>query len=74
MIASAAAVVGVCALFVVPRLHGQRPNPLSPHESATVTVDGARITITYGRPSKRGRKIYGALVPYGRVWMPGADG
>ena len=45
VIVSAAAVVGVCALVVVPRLHGQRPNPLSPHESSTVTVDGARITI-----------------------------
>ena len=73
MMISAAAIAGVCALIVVPRLHGQRPNPLSPHESSTVTVDGARITITYGRPSMRGRKIYGGLVPYGRVWMPGAD-
>ena len=73
LIVSAAVVAGVCALVVAPRLHGQRPNPLSPHESATVTVDGARITITYGRPSMRGRKIYGSLVPYGRVWMPGAD-
>ena len=36
-------------------------------------VDGAKISITYGRPSMRGRKIFGALVPYGRVWMPGAD-
>lgn len=73
MMLSAAAIACVCAFGVVPRLHGQRPNPLSPHESSTVTVDGARITITYGRPSMRGRKIYGALVPYGRVWMPGAD-
>jgi hypothetical protein len=36
-------------------------------------IDGATITITYGRPSMRGRKIFGALVPYDRVWMPGAD-
>jgi hypothetical protein len=36
-------------------------------------VDGARINITYGRPSVRGRKIFGALVPYDIVWMPGAD-
>jgi len=72
---SAAAVAGVCALVLVPHLHGQRgrPNALSPHESSTVVVDGARITITYGRPAMRGRKIYGALVPYDRVWMPGAD-
>ena len=49
---------------------GQR---LSPHESARYVVEGATITITYGRPSQRGRTIFGALVPYGRVWMPGAD-
>jgi hypothetical protein len=73
VIVSAAAIAGVCALIVVPRLHGQRPNRLSPHESATVAVDGARITITYGRPTMRGRKIYGGLVPFDRVWMPGAD-
>ena len=36
-------------------------------------VDGATITISYGRPSMRGRKIFGALVPYNKVWMPGAD-
>jgi hypothetical protein len=46
---------------------------ISPHESVTCTVDGARLTITYGRPSMRGRAIFGALVPYDRVWCPGAD-
>jgi len=46
---------------------------ISPHESVTGTVDGAQLTIVYGRPSMRGRTIFGALVPYGRVWCPGAD-
>ena len=46
---------------------------VSPHESISGMVDGARITITYGRPSMRGRRIFGGLVPYGRVWCPGAD-
>ena len=36
-------------------------------------IDGARITVTYGRPSMRGRTIFGALVPFDRVWCPGAD-
>lgn len=36
-------------------------------------VAGARVSIEYGGPSKRGRVIWGALVPYGRWWMPGAD-
>jgi hypothetical protein len=46
---------------------------ISPHESVTGTVDGAKLTITYGRPSMRGRAIFGALVPYDHVWCPGAD-
>jgi len=31
------------------------------------------ITLTYSRPVARGRVLFGALVPYGKVWMPGAD-
>lgn len=31
------------------------------------------VTITYHRPSVRGRRIWGALVPYGKVWRTGAD-
>lgn len=64
----------LCVGIVVPRLHGQYSRPrLSPHETSTATIDGARISITYGRPSVRGRKIFGSLVPFDRVWMPGAD-
>ncbi len=55
-------------------VEAQRPRVrVSPHETAASVVDGAKISITYGRPSMRGRKIFGGLVPYGRVWMPGAD-
>ena len=46
---------------------------LSPHESTAGTVDGASLSITYGRPSMRGRKIFGSLVPFDRIWCPGAD-
>ena len=67
--ASGAAVVVVLAVSAA---QAQRPR-VSPHETHTFTVDGATITITYGRPSTRGRKIFGALVPYNVVWMPGAD-
>lgn len=37
------------------------------------TVDGIHVSMEYGRPTKRGRDIWGALVPWGRWWMPGAD-
>jgi hypothetical protein len=46
---------------------------LSPHESTSATIDGANVQIVYGRPAMRGRKIFGGLIQYGRVWTPGAD-
>ena len=36
-------------------------------------VGGTRIEAMYIRPVARGREIWGALVPYGRVWTPSAD-
>jgi hypothetical protein len=51
----------------------QERQRLSPHETVSATVDGARISITYGRPYMKGRKIMGGLVPYGQVWRTGAD-
>ena len=45
----------------------------SPHEKVSATIGGAHVTIEYGRPYMRGRKIVGGLVPYGRVWRTGAD-
>lgn len=65
-------------IFCTPVLAGQR-NLLprdqrpSPHELHTFTIDGRAIDIDYGRPFKRGRRIWGGLVPWGRWWMPGAD-
>jgi len=51
---------------------GQQP-PKSPHESTSAEIDGHKITITYGRPSLRGRKMIGDHEPYGKVWRTGAD-
>jgi len=45
----------------------------SPHESVSAKIDGATMTIEYGRPYMRGRTIFGGLVPYQIVWCPGAD-
>lgn len=36
-------------------------------------VNGTRIEITYRRPVARGRALFGALVPWGRIWTPSAD-
>jgi Protein of unknown function (DUF2911) len=61
----------VAASFIAAgTLHAQR---VSPHETASGTVDGAKISVTYGRPYAKGRKIVGGLVPYGQPWRTGAD-
>src|SRR5512147_1408414 len=51
----------------------QGQKPLSPPAETSVTVDGKAITIKYSAPSMRGRKIFGELVPYGKVWRAGAN-
>lgn len=45
----------------------------SPPETATVNLNGKTITVNYGAPSTRGRKIMGELVPFGQVWRTGAN-
>lgn len=45
----------------------------SPHADVTATVGGKKITISYGRPFKKGREIWGGLVPWDQVWRTGAD-
>ena len=46
---------------------------LSPPKTASVTIDGKKITIGYGAPSARGRRVMGYLVPFGEVWCTGAN-
>ncbi|HKP29742.1 MAG TPA: DUF2911 domain-containing protein [Gemmatimonadales bacterium] len=46
---------------------------LSPRDTARATVDGARIEVDYSRPARRGRLIFGNVVPLGHVWRAGAD-
>lgn len=46
---------------------------LSQHGSVMQQIAATSITIDYNRPVARGRDLFGALVPYDRVWCPGAD-
>jgi hypothetical protein len=41
----------------------------SPHD----TVSNGTVTVTYGRPYKNNRDIFGGLEPYGKTWRVGAD-
>lgn len=52
-----------------------QPNkPASPPGEATLKfADGKTVSVQYSRPSMRGRKIFGGLVPYDQVWRTGAN-
>jgi len=45
----------------------------SEHGVTAQTIDGTTLTVEYHRPSARGRALFGALVPWGVVWTPGAN-
>ena len=71
-------ILSVSLLAALPAL-GQEKQRVSPHETVTADVDGATITIVYGRPYSKDpksgapRKIWGGVVPYAKVWRTGAD-
>jgi hypothetical protein len=52
---------------------GQSFGALSGRGGTESTVHGAEIVVDYGTPLKRGREIWGALVPFGEVWRTGAN-
>jgi len=46
---------------------------ISPKASVSQTIGFTDVTISYGRPGVKGRKIWGGLVPYDKVWRAGAN-
>jgi hypothetical protein len=47
--------------------------PASQRQTITQNVALTKFEIAYGRPVARGRELWGKLVPWNEVWMPGAD-
>jgi hypothetical protein len=52
---------------------GDKSKRPSPPATATGKIGSATVTIDYSSPSVKGRKIFGELVPYGKVWRAGAN-
>jgi hypothetical protein len=61
------AAIAACTISVA---LAQQPSP--PAET-TLTISGKPLAIKYSAPSMRGRKIFGELEPYGKVWRAGAN-
>lgn len=47
--------------------------PLSGAVSAKYAFKGTDFRVEYGSPKKRGRELFGGIVPYGEVWRTGAN-
>lgn len=64
-----------CSLFI--HVHAQerpRLSPrLSPFQKIETKIGLVDVSLDYSRPSMRGRKIFGELEPYGKVWRTGAN-
>jgi hypothetical protein len=62
-------ILGFVANFFVK----QHTKSFSPEEEVIFEDKELNIHVFYNRPFKKGREIFGALVPYGKVWRTGAN-
>jgi len=70
----------MCTLLVALSAFAQPAQPpavkyprLSQKSSLMQTIGTTDMTIVYSRPGVKGRAIWGALVPYDKVWRTGAN-
>ena len=75
-----AVALAATALAVATPIHAQKTTEVhpgkagSPHVKTEWTIDGANLSIEYGRPSLKGRAPGKDIDPYdGREWRTGAD-
>ena len=59
--------------FAAKDKQGASFGPLSGRGETLATVLGAQLRADYGTPSKRGRDVFGVLVPWNQVWRTGAN-
>src|SRR5260370_18748 len=61
----------IFAFTILAACRGGKPSPAA---SASCDLGGGKtIKTDYSSPRAKGRKIYGALVPFGEVWRTGAN-
>lgn len=67
-------VVVIILLFVgIGEMNKRYQKSFSPEEEVTFEQGKLDIEVRYNRPYKKGRNIFGGLVPFGKVWRTGAN-
>ncbi|WP_047245963.1 DUF2911 domain-containing protein [Maribacter thermophilus] len=66
-------VIGALFYWVGMPLMRKQTKKHSPEKTATYNLEGAELLVDYSSPSKKGRAIFGNLVPYNKVWRTGAN-
>ncbi len=67
------AVLLVLLVLGVQYIRYRHTKSFSPEDVAVFTDGDFRMAVYYNRPYKKGREIFGGLVPYGKVWRTGAN-
>lgn len=66
-------VVIVALVAVIGYFNVRKAKSFSPEDTETFTQGELTVKVLYNRPYKKGREIFGALVPYDKVWRTGAN-
>lgn len=61
-----------CGLLILADAQLRTPAP-SPTQTLKQDFGLASVELSYSRPGMKGRKIFGDLVPFGKVWRTGAN-
>ena len=68
----AVVILSACAAFAQSTAKLDLPRP-SPKGQITQTVGITDVTVAYSSPGVKGRKIWGEVVPFDKVWRAGAN-
>src|SRR5665647_1121636 len=67
----------ICIAIAFLIIHDVEAQVKSPSTSPTQTIKQefglGSIELTYSRPGAKGRRVFGDLVPYGKLWRTGAN-
>ena len=66
-------IAAMATAFAAREKTGRALGELSPRDTVEASVGGATLAVEYSRPSRRGRTIFGKVVPWGKVWRTGAN-